>query len=123
MSQHPLNLAVRFALELAALAALGRWSWMAQSGALRWLLVLGIPVIAATAWGLLRVPNEPHHHAKHGVIAVRGPVRLLVEAALFGGAVAALAASGATGWAWGMAAVTLAHYLVSWDRVVWLLRH
>jgi hypothetical protein len=32
MGSHPLNLAVRFALELSALAALGVWGWRQGDG-------------------------------------------------------------------------------------------
>ena len=43
MSQNPLNLAVRFALELAGLYALGLWGWTQHTGILRYLLTIGLP--------------------------------------------------------------------------------
>jgi hypothetical protein len=118
MANNPLNLAVRFGLELAALWAMGYWGWTQHAGPARWLWMLGLPLIAAAAWGTFRVPNDPGP----APVAVRGWVRLLIEAAVFGGAVWALFAAGRGGWAWVLAAIVAVHYAVSYDRIGWLLR-
>lgn len=117
MSQHPLNLAARFLLELCILAALGRWGWM-QGGAARWLLAIGLPVAAAFLWGAFRVPND----GGQPLVQVAGAVRLLIEAVLFGGAVAALPGAGHRRLALALGIAVLLHYAVSYDRVVSLLR-
>ena len=51
MGSHPINLAIRFLLELSALLAMGVWGWRQSEGWFRFLLALGIPVIAAVVWG------------------------------------------------------------------------
>jgi hypothetical protein len=45
MANHPLNLAVRFALELAMLGAYGVWGWRQRDDWLRFILALAIPLI------------------------------------------------------------------------------
>jgi len=78
-----------------------------------------LPVVAATLWGVFRIPNDP----KPAPVAVPGPVRLLLEWALFGWAVWALADMGYDGWAWLLAGVLVAHYLVSYDRTGVMIRN
>jgi hypothetical protein len=117
VSNNPVNLAVRFLLELAALAALGFWAWTTQDGILRPALTLGLPVAAAFLWGTFRVPNDPGP----APVAVPGIVRLLLELALFVSAAGLLVAADQPTAAAVLAAVTTVHYLVSYDRVRWLI--
>lgn len=117
MAGNPLNLALRFLLELAALAAIGHWGWTQHGGATRWLLAIGLPVLAAAIWGVFRVPGDPGD----APVAVPGAVRLAIEGLFFGGAVWALFAADRPAWGWIFAAVTLAHYALSYDRVAQLL--
>ncbi|HEX5689168.1 MAG TPA: YrdB family protein, partial [Roseiflexaceae bacterium] len=52
------NLALRFALELCMLAALGIWGYhAAQNLAARLALAIGAPLIAAIAWGMFVAPR------------------------------------------------------------------
>jgi hypothetical protein len=118
MANHPLNLALRFFLELAALVAIGYWGWNQHTGLARLLLTIGLPVIAAAAWGIFRVPGYPNE----AVDAVPGWVRLLLEAALFGSATWALIAADWPGWALVFGGVVLLHYLASYDYVIELTR-
>jgi len=46
-------LAIRFGLELCALAALGWWGFSVGDGVVSYVLGLGAPVAAAVAWGIL----------------------------------------------------------------------
>ena len=121
MSQNPLNLGLRFLLELAALAALGYWGWTRSSGIGAYLLAIGAPVVAAVLWGTFRPRNEPNRH-RPAPVAVPGPVRFLIEAATFGSATLALFVSGATTAAIIFGVVVLFHYALSYDYVVWLLK-
>ncbi|MGD8398240.1 MAG: YrdB family protein [Anaerolineae bacterium] len=121
MSQNPINLAVRFLLEIGALVALGYWGWVAHDGALRWLLALGLPLLAAALWGTFAVPGD-RSRSGGAPVPVPGAVRLLLELALFGSAAWALYDAGATTLAWVLAVVAVIHYAVSYDRIVWLLR-
>ena len=78
------NLALRFLLELAALAALAYGGYQATDAtAARWALAIALPAVAALAWGVFVAPKR--------AVDARLPVRLLVEAAVLGGGVAALA--------------------------------
>jgi hypothetical protein len=117
MSQNPLNLALRFALELCILAAVGRWGWM-QGGAARWALAVALPLAAAALWGVFRVPND----GGAPLVQVGGAVRLAIEALLFAAATAALIGAGHRRLAMAFAAITILHYAVSYDRVASLLR-
>jgi uncharacterized protein DUF2568 len=74
-------LAVRFVLELAALAALAYWGFSEFDGVLSVLLGVGAPLTAAVIWGLLVSPK-----ARYG-----SPARQAIgEAVVFGAAVIAL---------------------------------
>ncbi|MHC5262250.1 DUF2568 domain-containing protein [Streptomyces sp. UC4497] len=52
-----------------------------------------------------------------------GPLRLLLELAVFFGGAAALYAAGSRAAAITLAGVLVVYHLLAWDRVVWLLRH
>ena len=113
------NLALRFILELCALAALSYWGFQTGRGwLLKTILGVGIPLLVAFAWGTFRVPNDPGR----APVPVPGPLRLLLELAVFGGAVAALAAAGRPSLAWVLGLVVLVNYALLYDRLAWLLR-
>lgn len=118
MSKNPLMLATRFLLELALLAALAVAGWRLGADGWRYVAAFALPAVAATLWGVFRVPND----GGPPTVQVPGTVRLLLEIFLFGAAVAALYVAGLQGWALALGGVTLLHYLLSWDRVAWLLR-
>ena len=54
MNGHPLNLAVRFLLEIAILVTLGAWGWQYGDGWQRWPAAIILPLGAAAIWGILR---------------------------------------------------------------------
>jgi len=118
MSSHPINLAVRFLLELAALGIMGAWGWRQGEGWLRFLFGLGIPLVAATLWGVFRVPNDPGR----APVAVPGIVRLALEAAYFGLAVWALGDLGAVTWSWILGIILVIHYATSCDRLLRMIK-
>lgn len=121
MSQNPLNLAFRFLLELAALAALGYWGWTQWSGILRLLFTPGLPLLAAFLWGMFRVPGDASASGK-APLPVPGWLRLLLELALFTAATFALLGAGNAGAARWLALAAILHYAISYDRILWLLR-
>lgn len=118
MANHPLNLALRFILELAALYALGYWGWSQHAGLARPLWGLGLPLGAALLWGTFRVPDDPGK----ATVPIPGLLRLLLELLVLGGAVWALYAAGQARWGLVFGLVTLGHYLISYDRLLWLLK-
>ena len=95
------NLVLRFALELAALAALGYWG--SQTGPLpvAILLAIGAPLAAAVLWGLFVAPKAGRR--------LRGARRLMVEIPTFAAASAGLAATGE----WALAAIFAALVIIS----------
>jgi hypothetical protein len=118
MTNHPLNLAMRFGLELAMLAAAGVWGWQQRGDWLRFVLVIAIPLIAAALWGTFRVPNDP----SSAPVAVPGMVRLALELALFAFATWALYDAGYMRLGAIFGVVVLVHYVISYDRILWLIR-
>ena len=121
MGSNPINLAVRFILEMVGLVAMGWWGWNQADGILRFVLAIGIPLLAAVMWGTFAVLDDPSRSGK-APVPVPGIVRLLLELAFFASATWALFAMDVTilGWIYGIA--VLIHYVVSYDRVAWLVR-
>jgi hypothetical protein len=76
-------------LELAALASLAYWGFHEFGGVVQWLIGLGAPLLAAVVWGRFMSPKASH--------PVFDPLRLVIEAAVFGAGVVALFAADATG--------------------------
>lgn len=82
-----LVIAIRFLLELAALAAYAYWGAHTGKSMLPKLaLGIGAPLLAAVVWGTFVAPNAS--------LPVSVPIRLLLELAVFGLAAAALYAAG-----------------------------
>jgi hypothetical protein len=112
------NDVLRFLLELGALFGLGAGGWSMGRGRWRWVLALLLPVMAAVLWGTFRVPGDP------GVarVAVPGWTRLIIEAAVFGGGAVGLGVA-FSAWPGAIyAALVVFHYLMSLERVRWLLQ-
>ncbi len=118
MGRHPINLALRFFLEIAAFIAIGYWAWTMHTGILRYLLVIVLPVLAAFVWGAFRVPN----YGGAPLVRVPGIVRLLIELVIFGFAIWGLFNAGAITSARVFGGITLVHYLTSYDLVLWLIK-
>jgi hypothetical protein len=119
MSTHPFNLAVRFLLELAILFSVGYWAWKTQQGWLRYVLMAGLPLVAAAAWGIFRVLAD---HG-HGLVEVPGILRLVLELLLFSAAGWCLKSAGQPGWATIFILISVVHYAVSYDRILLLLKN
>jgi hypothetical protein len=120
MGSHPINLAVRFLLELFALLVMSAWGWRQTDGWLKFALALGIPLVLAIVWGIFAVPNDPSRSGA-APVAVPGILRLLIELAIFGLAVWALYDMGYASFSWVLAIMVALHYFASYDRIRWLL--
>jgi hypothetical protein len=121
MSQNPINLAVRFLLELAALTALGYWGWTQHTDILRYFLAIGLPLVAAVLWGTFRVPEDASANGK-APVPVAGWLRLLLELAFFTFAAWCLFDAGAACAGYIFSGIALIHYMISYDRILWLLK-
>lgn len=120
MGSHPVNLVVRFALELSALFILGLWGWHRRDDGFRILIALAIPIVAAALWGTFAVPNDPSRSGS-APVPVPGLVRLALEVGFFGCATLALHDLGYGKLTVVFATVVTIHYLISYDRIRWLL--
>ncbi len=119
MNTNPVNLAIRFLLEIVMLIVFACWGWHSIEGWLRYITTAGLPLIAATLWGVFRIPNDP----KPAPVAIPGVLRLLLEWVLFGLTAWALYDLGYTKSAIVMAVIVVLHYLVSYDRTWAMLRN
>jgi hypothetical protein len=118
--RHPLNLLLRFILEMAALVILGYWGWHMGNNFTRYFYAIGIPLIMATIWGIFAVPNDPSRSGK-APVPVPGILRLFIEGIFFGMAFLVLVEAAIQPWAYIFAATVLLHYLLSMDRLRWLI--
>ena len=118
MANNPIILAVRFLLEILALIAMGYWGWRQGEGLVRYVLALGVPLVAALLWGVFRVPGDPGD----APVAVPGAVRLLLEAVYFGFAVWALFNVDARAEAQAFGTHVAVHFLLSYVRGTAFLR-
>ena len=114
------NLALRFGLELAALAGLAFAAWHYTSGALRWGAVILVPLVAAVIWGVFNVPDDPSRSGQAPIV-VPGSVRLGLELLVLGGGAAALAIAGRRDLGVVLGVLVVFHYAVSMSRIEWLL--
>lgn len=119
MNNNPVNLAIRFLLEIVILIVLGCWGWHLTETWIRYIAAIGLPLIAAVLWGIFRIPNDP----KPAPVAIPGILRLLLELGLFGLASWALYNLGYSKLATIMAAIVILHYIVSYDRTWAMLRN
>ena len=119
MNTHPINLGLRFVLELVMLGIIAYWGYDHFAGWQSIAASIILPVGVATLWGVFRIPNDP----RPAPVAIPGPLRLLLEWALFGCALWALEDLGKDTWAWLLGGVLVAHYLVSYDRTISMLRN
>ena len=122
MGSHPLNLAVRFLLELAALIAMGYWGWTQHDGWWRWLWVIGLPLVAAALWGTFAVPNDPSRSGQ-APVPTPGAIRLILELSFFALGTILLIASQRPSAGIALAIITLIHYAISYDRILWLFKN
>jgi hypothetical protein len=118
MSSNPINLALRFVLELAALVIFGYWGWQKGDGWLRFLFAIGLPLFFAVLWGVFRIPNDPNP----AIVAIPGFLRLILELVFFSFAVWALKDSHLFILSWTFAVITFLHYVTSYDRIIWMIK-
>ncbi|MFI7001930.1 YrdB family protein [Nocardia sp. NPDC050175] len=121
MSLNPAMLAIRFLLELVAIASFGIYGWRAFDSPWKFLLVVLLPLAAATLWGTLAVPGDPSRNGE-APVSVPGVVRLAVEIGVFFGGAAALWAASLPRWALVSVAVLVIYQALAYDRIAWLVK-
>ncbi len=120
MGSHPINLTIRFILELASLTAIGLWCWRQGDGIMKFVLAFGIPIILAAIWGVFAVPDDPSRSGSAPIV-IPGIVRLIFELAFFAFATWSLYELGYTSLSWILGTLVVVHYIISYDRIMWLI--
>ena len=120
MGSHPINLALRFLLEISALAGIGYWGWKQHEGLWRLVCGIGIPVALMAIWVIFAVPNDPSRSGEAPIVTP-GIIRLIYELLFFGFAVWALGQNGHSRLGLYFAIIIVLHYVISYDRIIWLL--
>ena len=120
MGSHPINLAIRFLLEIMALVSVGMWGWKQHEGWFRWLLTIGFPILLAITWVTFAVPNDPSRSGSAPIVTP-GVVRLALELGIFAFAAWALNNIGLTKSSWIFGSIVVLHYVASYDRIMWLI--
>ena len=80
------NLALRFLIEVAALAIFAYWGWKAGNGAVRWAIAVGAVAAAVVVWALF-VSEDP-------AISIPRSLQFVIELGVWAAAGAALYAAG-----------------------------
>ena len=119
MGSHPINLAVRFLLEVAALLAIGIWGWWQGDFWWRYILAIGVPLFTAIIWGFFNVPNDPSRSGS-APVAIPGWLRLIIELSIFTFATWTLYDLNYVQISLVLGIVVVIHYLLSYDRILWL---
>lgn len=120
MGSHPINLLFRFLLELMALIIMGLWGWKQSQGITAFLLALSLPILLALIWGVFAVPDDPSRSGKAPIVTP-GIIRLVIELLIFITAAWALYDMGYTMICIVFGILVGLHYIISYDRVIWLL--
>lgn len=120
MRSHPANLIFRFLLEIIALISVGIWGWKQDESWFQLVLAVGIPITLAIIWGTFAVPNDPSRSGSAPIVTP-GVIRLIIEFGIF---VFAIWSQNNMGWSkisliYGL--IVLVHYVISYNRVLWLL--
>jgi len=121
MGSHPLNLALRFLLEIIALLIAGIWGWNQGNGIFGYIYALGLPLLLSAIWGTFNVLNDPSRSGK-APVKVRGWIRLLLELLFFSAACLMLFDMEHKPFYLIFGAIVAIHYLFSFDRIAWLLK-
>ena len=64
MGSHPINLALRLLLEIAAFISMAYWGWTQHTGFQRYAWAIGLPLVWAVLWGTFNVPDDPSRSSK-----------------------------------------------------------
>jgi hypothetical protein len=120
MGSHPINLTIRFLLEISALITIGIWGWKCYDDWLGYVLAISIPVLFAIIWGIFAVPNDPSRSGK-APIKTPGVIRLFIEIVFFTLATWSLYDLCFYKLSFIFGIIVTLHYITSYDRIIWLM--
>jgi len=121
MGSHPVNLAFRFIIEIAALIFIGIWGWQIGEGLVKYIMAIGIPIVIAAIWGIFNVPGDPSRSGK-APVPVPGFLRLFIELSIFSLAIWTIFYLESNNLACIFAAMIVIHYVLSYDRILWIIK-
>ena len=121
LGSHPLNLILRFLLEMTVLITVSYWGYYLTNTPVKYLNVISFPIFLATLWGVFAVPNDPSRSGKT-VVKTPGIIRLILELVVFACGAIALYLSSYWLSAIVFTALVVLHYLFSLDRIKWLIK-
>ena len=119
MGSNPINLALRFLLEICALIAVGKWAFGLTEKWPKYIFAVAAPLILAVIWGTFAVADDPSRSGG-APVPVSGITRLFIELSFFGIASWVLYDMQHSKLSLTFLLVVLFHYLVSYDRILWL---
>jgi hypothetical protein len=108
-------------LEIAALVIFGFWGYHLSDSWTGILWAILLPMLFAAVWGVFAVPDDPSRSGKT-VVPTPGVIRLVLELILFAAATCMLIGLGKPLPGWIFGGMLLLHYLLSYDRIAWLLK-
>ncbi|MDK2600330.1 YrdB family protein [Bacillus stercoris] len=114
------NLLLRFILEIAALISIGVFAWISFDGYFKYVFTLVLPIAVMIVWSVFAVPHDPSRSGQT-VIPVNGITRLVIELLIFAMAVAALYFSHFKLVGIIFLCLIILHYIISAERIKWLL--
>ena len=120
MGSHPLNLMLRFMLEMAAVGTVGIWGWKLGEDWGRFFWAALLPILLMVVWGVFAVPEDPSRSGK-APVAIPGIFRLLLELGIFAFAIWAFYDVGFPRLSLVFGFLVFLHYGSSYDRIRWLL--
>jgi len=120
MSYHPFNLAIRFLLEIICLIAVGLWGYRWAGGS--YLAGIGLPAAMMAIWAVFAVPGDKSRSG-NAPVPTPGIIRLLLELAFFGLGTWAFLNMGYNLPAWVFGSITVLHYILSINRLKWLMNN
>lgn len=113
---------LRLFLEVYAYIAFGFFGFkIITDSILRWGLMLAVPIGFAIIWGFFNVPGDPSRDGK-AVFPINGITRLAIEFFYFGfGVIASYLVFDKIATII-YTTFLVGHYVISYDRILWLLR-
>lgn len=121
-SLHPINLALRFGLEIVALYAMSSRVYAMYSSPENWFYAILSAVLAGAIWTIFKVPGDKSSNGK-AIVPINGVLRFLIEFSFFFVAVFLLIVDESYSFAGIFGFFIFMHYLTSLDRFVWLLKN
>ena len=99
---------------------MGWWGFEQSDGSSRYATMIGVPLLGAAAWGTFAVEGDPSRSGE-ALVAVPGVVRLALELAFFGFSAWALSDLDHRALGIGFGSAVAVHYVISYERIAWLL--